>query len=124
MDDIVFNWTNSNTTVGTINSTGFFSAIASGTTTLKATNGTVHGTSNVTVSIPTPTETPQVNVTPSPSPTHRPTPTPVPSAPPTPSEMPALTATATPSAPGFEVLFVLAGFAAGAYVLKRRETQK
>ena len=124
MDDIVFNWTNSNTTVGTINTTGFFIAIASGTTTLKAANGTVNGTSNVTVSIPTPTKTPQVNVTPSPSPTLRPTPTPVPSAPPTPTETPALTATPTPSAPGFEALFVFAGFVAGAYVLKRRKTLK
>ena len=124
MDDIVFNWTNSNTTVGTINTTGFFIAIASGTTTLKAANGTVNGTSNVTTSIPTPTETPQVNVTPSPSPTLRPTPTPVPSAPPTPTETPALTATPTPSAPGFEALFVFAGFVAGAYVLKRRKTLK
>ncbi|MEA1998677.1 MAG: Ig-like domain-containing protein, partial [Euryarchaeota archaeon] len=124
MDDIVFNWTNSNTTVGTINTTGFFIAIASGTTTLKAANGTVNGTSNVTTSIPTPTKTPQVNVTPSPSPTLRPTPTPVPSAPPTPTETPALTATPTPSAPGFEALFVFAGFVASAYVLKRRKTLK
>ncbi len=124
MDDIVSNWSNSNTTVGTINTTGFFIAIASGTTTLKAANGTVNGTSNVTVSIPTPTGTQQVNVTPSPSPTPRPTPTPVPSAPPTPKETPALTATATPSAPGFEALFVLAGFVVGAYVHKRRKTLK
>jgi hypothetical protein len=124
MEDIVFNWTNSNTTVGTINTTGFFIAIASGTTTLKAANGTVNGTSNVTVAIPTPTETPRVNVTPSPSPTLRPTPTPVPSAPPTPTKTPALTATPTPSAPGFEALFVFAGFVAGAYVLKRRKMLK
>ncbi|KAF5433736.1 Ig-like domain (group 2) [Candidatus Methanophagaceae archaeon] len=96
MVDIVFNWTwtNTNTTVGTINTTGFFIAI------------------------------PRGNATPAPSPPPLPRPTNVPSAPPTPTETPALTATPTPSAQGFEALFVFAGFVAGAYVHKRRRSIK
>lgn len=120
---VVFNWTTSNETVGTINNAGFFTAIASGTATIKAANGTVNGTANVTVFTPTPTPSPTetlpVNVTPSPSPTPHPTPTPSPSATPT----PALTSTPTPSVPvpGFETIFVLVGLFAVAYVINRRK---
>ncbi len=114
MPDIIFNWTSSNETVGTISDTGFFVANVTGITTLKATNETVHGTENVTVTrptvtptvtpTPTPTEPPQVNVTPSPSPTPRPTPTPAPSA-----------------TPGFEALFAIIGVLAVIYVIKWRK---
>ncbi len=52
-------WSSSNTTVGTINpTTGAFNALASGTTTITAkngTSGTVSGTASVTVSAPAPT---------------------------------------------------------------------
>ena len=44
-----FSWTTSNPTVGTIDSTGFFTATAPGTTTVKAENGTVYGTASVSV---------------------------------------------------------------------------
>jgi len=119
---VVFNWTASNETVGTINNTGFFTAIASGTTTITAENGTIAGTANVMVftltTTLTPTETLPVNLTPSPSPTPHPTPTPSPSATPT----PALTSTPTPSVPGFEALFALVGFLAVACVIKQRKT--
>ena len=49
MPEIVFNWTSSNITVGTIDQNGLFTANAIGTTTITATNGTVSGTANVTV---------------------------------------------------------------------------
>ena len=127
---VVFNWTSSNETVGTVNKTGFFIAIASGTTAIKAVNGTVNGTANVTVlaptTIPSPTETPQVNVTPSPSPTPHPHPTQThsPSATVTPASTPAVTSTPTPSVPGFETIFTIIGLLAVAYVIKRRKNIK
>ncbi|MCZ7400949.1 MAG: Ig-like domain-containing protein [Candidatus Methanoperedens sp.] len=43
-------WSSSNTGVGTITSTGVFTAIAAGTTTITATSGGVSGTATVTVS--------------------------------------------------------------------------
>ena len=49
MTGITYAWTSSNTTVGTINDTGFFTAIDVGTTTIEATNGTVKGNTTVTV---------------------------------------------------------------------------
>ena len=45
----VLSWTSSNGTVGTIDASGNFSALAEGTTTIKAANGTVNGTASVTV---------------------------------------------------------------------------
>lgn len=48
-------WSSSDTTVGTINSAGVFSALAAGTTTIRATSGSVSGTASVTVSEPAPT---------------------------------------------------------------------
>jgi hypothetical protein len=50
MAGIVFDWSSSNETVGTVNATGFFTALAAGTTMVNATNGTVVGTAEVTVS--------------------------------------------------------------------------
>ena len=47
--DVVFTWTSSNENVGTITDAGVFTALAVGTTTVKAENGTVNGTANVTV---------------------------------------------------------------------------
>lgn len=44
------NWTSTNTGAGTVNSSGLFTAISSGTTTVKATSGSIHGDANVTVS--------------------------------------------------------------------------
>ncbi|RJS84013.1 PGF-CTERM sorting domain-containing protein, partial [Methanophagales archaeon] len=49
MPDIVFAWSSSNEAVGTVDATGLFSALAAGTTTITATNGTVSGTASVTV---------------------------------------------------------------------------
>jgi uncharacterized protein YjdB len=48
----VISWTSSNETVGTIDASGNFSALAAGTTTIKAANGTVNGTASVTVTSP------------------------------------------------------------------------
>ncbi len=42
-------WTSNNTTVGTINATGVFTALAQGTTTVMAANGTINGTALVAV---------------------------------------------------------------------------
>jgi len=50
MPDVVFAWASSSETVGTVGATtGLFTAIAVGTTTITATNGTVSGTASVTV---------------------------------------------------------------------------
>ena len=50
MPDIVFAWSSSDETVGTVDeTTGLFSALAVGTTTITATSGTVSGTASVTV---------------------------------------------------------------------------
>ena len=46
---VVISWSSSNETVGTIDASGNFSALAAGTTTIKAENGTVNGTASVTV---------------------------------------------------------------------------
>ncbi|VVB90758.1 Bacterial Ig-like domain (group 2) [uncultured archaeon] len=48
--DVIFSWNSSNTTVGTIDSTGLFTAKALGTTTITATSGDVNGTTSVSVS--------------------------------------------------------------------------
>jgi hypothetical protein len=48
--DVIFSWTSSNTTVGTIDSTGLFTAKALGTTTITAASGDVNGTASVSVS--------------------------------------------------------------------------
>jgi uncharacterized protein YjdB len=45
----IFTWSSSNTTVGTIDNTGKFTAISPGTTTITATNGTISGSSYVKV---------------------------------------------------------------------------
>ena len=49
MPEIIFAWTSSNETVGTIDAAGLFTALAPGTTTVTATNGTVSGTAEVMV---------------------------------------------------------------------------
>ena len=46
----IVTWASSNTTVGTIDTNGNFSALAEGTTVITATNGTIYGSANVTVS--------------------------------------------------------------------------
>ncbi len=54
-------WSSSNTTVGTIDSAGVFTALEAGTATITATNGTggtVSGTASVTVSAPAPVPVP------------------------------------------------------------------
>jgi hypothetical protein len=127
MSGIVFNWTTSNETVGTINNAGFFTAIVAGTTTIKAINGTMNRTANVTVfasiTTPTPTETPLVNnTTPSPTYTAHPhsTQTSSPSETAAATPTPAVTSTLTPSVPRFKTIFALVGLFAVAYVTKRR----
>jgi len=59
----IVTWNSSNTTVGTINAAGMFTALAPGTATIKAFNGTVNGTAAVTVAIVLPVLT-AINVTP------------------------------------------------------------
>jgi parallel beta-helix repeat protein len=49
MPGVGVSWSSSNETVGTIDSTGLFTALATGTATVTATNGTVNGTATVTV---------------------------------------------------------------------------
>ncbi|MCK9278832.1 MAG: Ig-like domain-containing protein, partial [Methanoculleus sp.] len=49
MDGVLCTWTSSNTTVGTVNETGTFTALIAGTTTLTAANGTVSGNATATV---------------------------------------------------------------------------
>ncbi|WP_265581908.1 outer membrane protein assembly factor BamB family protein [Methanofollis aquaemaris] len=49
MDGVTFVWSSSNETVCTVNETGSFTAVAAGTTTITAANGTVKGTAEVTV---------------------------------------------------------------------------
>ncbi|MCL5316735.1 MAG: Ig-like domain-containing protein [Thaumarchaeota archaeon] len=48
-------WSSSNTSVGTVDSTGKFTALAAGSATVTATSGTVSGTASVTVTAPAPT---------------------------------------------------------------------
>src|SRR3990172_7276044 len=59
-----FTWSSSNTTVGTVNSTGKFTALSNGTTIINATNGSVSGSASVTVAAiavpPSPAGTAQV----------------------------------------------------------------
>ena len=50
MTGVTFTWSSSNETVGTVNSTGFFTALAGGTTTVTAAAEGVTGTAQVTVS--------------------------------------------------------------------------
>jgi PGF-pre-PGF domain-containing protein len=49
MSDIAIAWSSSDETIGTVNETGYFTALAAGTTTLTAANGTFEGTATVTV---------------------------------------------------------------------------
>ncbi|MCZ7405299.1 MAG: Ig-like domain-containing protein, partial [Candidatus Methanoperedens sp.] len=48
----IFTWTSSNTTVGTIDATGKFTALSAGTTTITAANGTINGSAIVSVRAP------------------------------------------------------------------------
>lgn len=52
--DVVFSWNSSDPSVGTVDSTGSFTALASGSAVITASvaNSTVNGTANVTVSVP------------------------------------------------------------------------
>ncbi|HEX7627570.1 MAG TPA: Ig-like domain-containing protein [Candidatus Methanoperedens sp.] len=54
----LLSWTSSNGTVGTIDASGNFNALAAGTTTIKAANGTVNGTASVTVTVTSPVQNP------------------------------------------------------------------
>lgn len=49
IEDLVFTWTSSNTTVGKVNATGHFEALAGGTATVTAESDGVQGTARVTV---------------------------------------------------------------------------
>ncbi len=49
MTNVAFTWSSSNETVGTVNGTRFFTALAAGTTTVTAAAGSVTGTAEVTV---------------------------------------------------------------------------
>lgn len=50
-----FTWTSANPAVATVSATGVVTSIGSGTTTIRATTGTVSGTAQVTVTVPQPT---------------------------------------------------------------------
>jgi PGF-pre-PGF domain-containing protein len=65
MDGVLCTWTSSNTTVGTVDETGNFSALATGTTTLNAANGTVNG--NATVTVLDPAMLTAITISPSPA---------------------------------------------------------
>lgn len=67
--EIVVTWTSSDGSVGTINETGFFTAIAAGDAAITAGNGTVTRTAVVTVTSPasTPASTPSPTSTPTPT---------------------------------------------------------
>jgi parallel beta-helix repeat protein len=52
IDGVVFDWTSSNEAVGTVNATGFFTALSEGTTTITAVNGTLSGSAAVIVENP------------------------------------------------------------------------
>ncbi|MBP2145739.1 PGF-pre-PGF domain-containing protein [Methanofollis sp. W23] len=49
MPEVAFAWSSSNETVGTVNETGYFEALSSGTTTVFAVSGDVEGSAAVTV---------------------------------------------------------------------------
>ncbi|EJG07785.1 parallel beta-helix repeat protein [Methanofollis liminatans DSM 4140] len=49
MSDLTYEWSSNDETVGTVNATGYFTALAAGTTTIAAANDTVEGTATVTV---------------------------------------------------------------------------
>ncbi|RZB29300.1 MAG: hypothetical protein AEth_01268 [Candidatus Argoarchaeum ethanivorans] len=127
MFGVTFNWTTSNTTIGTINNTGFFRANTIGTTMIKATNGNVDGTGSVMVSSTEPAEIPKAKVAPSSSPTSVTT-TPNATKIPLPSTTPAPVQTSTPvpssSVQGFEALSAIGGLLAIAYVIKWRKKIK
>jgi hypothetical protein len=65
MSDIVFTWVSSDETVGTIDASGLFTALAAGKTVIMAKNGGVQGTASVTVSSPAPIASPSPTSTPS-----------------------------------------------------------
>ena len=65
MPDIVFTWTSSDETVGTVDDTGLFTALAAGETVITAKKEGVQGTASVTVSSPAPTASPSPSPTPS-----------------------------------------------------------
>jgi len=90
---IIPEWSSSNTTVGTITSSGLFTGLGAGTTTIIAINRSVNGTATVTVTIVTPTST--LTLTPTPTPTATPTVTPSFTA--TPIQTPTLTPMPTPT---------------------------
>ncbi|HJH27768.1 MAG TPA: hypothetical protein C5S37_13630, partial [Methanophagales archaeon] len=52
MPDVEFTWTSSNETVGTVTETGFFEALALGSTFVNATNASIVGSASVTVTAP------------------------------------------------------------------------
>ncbi|MEA2004434.1 MAG: Ig-like domain-containing protein [archaeon] len=63
--DIVFTWTSSDETAGTIDDTGLFAALTAGETVIIAKKEGVQGTASVTVSSPAPTTSPSPTPTPS-----------------------------------------------------------
>ena len=66
MPDIVFTWTSSSETVGTVDGAGLFTAIAAGVTTITANDDGVTGSASVTVTSPAPTPTPSPSPAPAP----------------------------------------------------------
>ncbi|WP_220681271.1 DUF3344 domain-containing protein [Methanofollis formosanus] len=53
MTNVCFTWRSSNETVGTVNTSGYFTALAAGTTTITASAENVSGAATVTASVPT-----------------------------------------------------------------------
>jgi len=68
MTGITFTWSSSNETIGMVNATGFFTALAEGTTTITASAEGVNGTAQVTVNAPPiPPSAPVANFTATPT---------------------------------------------------------
>jgi PGF-CTERM protein len=140
VQDAVFTWVNSNTSVGTISSTGYFEADTAGTTEVYASSDTKdsnHVTVHVTATA-TPTASPTVTptivwakVTPTPTkpvvadetPTAQVEETPTPTKPAAAEKTPTAPVEEMPmknSTPGFAAMFAIAGLLAIAYAMLRR----
>jgi len=125
MSDIVFVWTSSDETVGTIDAAGLFTAYGAGATTVTIENDGVIGSAGVTVDLPTPAPVPTKSETqpedPVPSQSSVPAqdPSPLPSA-----TSPAPKATpnsAVFKTPGFAAMFIITGLLMASYLIKRRK---
>jgi hypothetical protein len=125
MSDIVFVWTSSDKTIGTIDAAGLFTAYGAGATTVTVENDGVIGLAGVTVDLPTPAPVPTKSETQPEDPV--PSQSSVPAQ--YPSPLPSVTSPApkaTPNSavfktPGFEAMFAITGLLAISCLIKRRK---